>query len=65
MMEAKKKFKGRRERIEVDLTGDERRVRWRIEKETEKERERGGKVQNTCPQSSPPVLLPLSSRSIP
>ena len=44
VMEAKKKLqeRGRRERIEDDMTEQERRVKWVIEREAEKERERGG-----------------------
>ena len=41
VMEAKKKLRGRKERIEDDLTEEERRVRWRIEREADLEREGG------------------------
>ena len=44
VMEAKKKLRGRRERIEDDLTEEERKIRWRLEREAEVERERGRKV---------------------
>ncbi|EFN90024.1 hypothetical protein EAI_06600 [Harpegnathos saltator] len=45
VMEAKKKLKGRRERIEDDLTAEERKTKWRIEREAEVERRKGKKVQ--------------------
>ena len=44
VMEAKKKLRGRRERIEDDLTEEERKIRWRLERVAEVERERGRKV---------------------
>ena len=45
VMEARRKLKGRRERIDDDLTEEERRARWKVEREAEKEREGGKKVQ--------------------
>lgn len=45
VMEARKLLKGRRERIEDDLTMEERRARWKIEREAEREREKGRRVQ--------------------
>ncbi|EFN89600.1 hypothetical protein EAI_04348 [Harpegnathos saltator] len=45
VMEAKKKLKGRRERIEDDLTAEERKTKWRIEREAEVERMKGKNVQ--------------------
>ncbi|EFN81027.1 hypothetical protein EAI_05498 [Harpegnathos saltator] len=45
VMEAKKKLRGRKERIEDDLTREERRTKWRIEGEAEAERRKGKKVQ--------------------
>ncbi|XP_036145349.1 trichohyalin isoform X1 [Monomorium pharaonis] len=44
VMEAKKRLKGRRERIDDDLTREERRARWKIEREADKEREKGKRV---------------------
>ena len=44
-MEAKKKLKGGKERIEDDLTEEERRGKWKIEREAEVERKRGMNVQ--------------------
>ncbi|EFN79315.1 hypothetical protein EAI_03465 [Harpegnathos saltator] len=44
-MEAKKKLKGRRERIEDDLTEEERKTKWRIERKAEVERRKGKNVQ--------------------
>ncbi|EFN76637.1 hypothetical protein EAI_08490 [Harpegnathos saltator] len=44
-MEAKKKLRGRKERIENDLTVEERRTKWRIEREAEAERRKGKTVQ--------------------
>ena len=45
VMEAKKKLKGGKERIEDDLTEEERRGKWKIEREAEVERKRGMNVQ--------------------
>ncbi|EFN77663.1 hypothetical protein EAI_17355 [Harpegnathos saltator] len=45
MMEAKEKLRGRRERIEDDLTEEERKAKWRIEREAEVERREGKNVQ--------------------
>ena len=45
VLEARKKVKGGRERIEDDLTEEERRGRWKIEREAQSERERGKVVQ--------------------
>ncbi|EFN85015.1 hypothetical protein EAI_14345 [Harpegnathos saltator] len=44
VMEAKKKLRGRRERIEDDLTMEERKTKWRIGREAETERRRGKRV---------------------
>ena len=44
-MEAKKKLWGRRERIDDDLTEEERKARWKVEREAAREREGGKKVQ--------------------
>ncbi|EFN88061.1 hypothetical protein EAI_15286 [Harpegnathos saltator] len=44
VMEAKK-LRRRRERIEDDLTVEERKTKWRIEREAEAERRRGRRVQ--------------------
>ncbi|KAK0169645.1 hypothetical protein PV327_011459 [Microctonus hyperodae] len=43
--EAKKKLRGRVERVEDDLTEEERKARWRIEEEAGKERRKGKNVQ--------------------
>ena len=45
VMEAKKKLRGKRERVEDDLTEEERRAKWKIEREAEMEREKGRNVQ--------------------
>lgn len=45
VMKVKKRLRGRRERIENDLTREERRTRWKIEREAEREREKGKRVQ--------------------
>lgn len=45
VMEGRKKLRGGRERIDDDLTEEERRTRWKIEREGEKEREKGKKLQ--------------------
>lgn len=45
VMEAKKKLRGGRERIEDDLTVEERRAKWKIEREAELERGKGKNVQ--------------------
>ena len=37
-MEAKKNLRGRRKRIEGDLTEEERKTRWKIEREAEMKR---------------------------
>ena len=44
-MEAKNKLRERRERVKDDLTEVERRARWKIEREAQRERERGRRVQ--------------------
>lgn len=44
VIEAKRKLRGRRERIDNDLTKEERRAKWKIEREADKERERGKRV---------------------
>lgn len=44
IMEARKKLRGEKLRVEDDLTGEERRARWKIEKEAEKERRLGKRV---------------------
>lgn len=45
VMEAKRNLRGRRERIEDDLTVEERKSRWLIEREAERERREGRNVQ--------------------
>ncbi|EFN85896.1 hypothetical protein EAI_12283 [Harpegnathos saltator] len=45
VIEAKKKLRGRREKIEDDLTVGKRKAKWRIEREAEAERRRGRRVQ--------------------
>ena len=37
VMEARRKLKGRMERIDDDLTEEEMRARWKVEREAEKE----------------------------
>lgn len=44
VMEAKKKLRGRRERIDNDLTKEKRRAKWKMEREADKKRERGKRV---------------------
>ena len=45
MLEARKRLRGRRERIDDDMTEEERKTRWKVEREAEREREGGKKVQ--------------------
>ena len=45
VMEAKSKLRGRKERVEDDLTEEERRARWKIEREAQRERERGRRMR--------------------
>ncbi|XP_053999875.1 uncharacterized protein LOC128887701 [Hylaeus anthracinus] len=45
VMMAKRELKGRPERIEDDRTEEERRARWKIEREAERERREGKRVQ--------------------
>ncbi|EFN87353.1 hypothetical protein EAI_02127 [Harpegnathos saltator] len=45
VMELKKKLRGKKERIEDDLTVEERKTKWRTEREVEAERRRGKRVQ--------------------
>ena len=45
VMEARKNLKGGRERIDDDLTEEERRGKWKIEREAERERESGKNVR--------------------
>lgn len=44
IMEARKKLRGEKLRVGDDLTGVERRARWKIEREAEKERRLGKRV---------------------
>ena len=44
VMESRKKLRGRRERIDDDLT-EERKARWKVEREAAREKEGGEKVQ--------------------
>ncbi|XP_076671525.1 uncharacterized protein LOC143370375, partial [Andrena cerasifolii] len=46
VMEAKRKLKGRRERVEDDLTEEERRAKWKIEGEGEGKESAGGVSEN-------------------
>ena len=45
VMEAEKKLRCRRERIDDDLTEEERKARWKVEREAAREREGGKRVQ--------------------
>ncbi|CAK9832735.1 hypothetical protein ANTRET_LOCUS9519 [Anthophora retusa] len=45
MKKAKRELKGRSERIEDDLIVEERRAKWKIEREAERERRKGKRVQ--------------------
>ncbi|XP_024938345.1 golgin subfamily A member 6-like protein 2 [Cephus cinctus] len=45
VMRAKSKLKGERERIEDDLTVEERRVKWKMERDVQKERAQGNRVR--------------------
>ncbi|CAK9816316.1 hypothetical protein ANTPLA_LOCUS8955 [Anthophora plagiata] len=45
VMKAKRELKGRPERVEDDLTVEERRAKWKIEREAERERRKGNRVQ--------------------
>lgn len=44
VMEKKRKLKGRKERIEDDLTWEERKMKWKVEEIAEKERRKGNRV---------------------
>lgn len=44
MTEAKRKLRGRRERINNNLTREERRAKWKIERGADRERERGKRI---------------------
>ncbi|XP_015114399.1 golgin subfamily A member 6-like protein 22 [Diachasma alloeum] len=46
VMLGKRELRGRQERIDGDLTWDERRMRWMMEKRVRKEREKGNMVRN-------------------
>ncbi|XP_076651322.1 uncharacterized protein LOC143358230 [Halictus rubicundus] len=45
VMRERSKLRGKKERLDDDLTEEERRARWKIEREAEKERRKGRNVQ--------------------